>query len=317
MAKKQGILASAQDIADLRWDDVRLFLVALRGGTLGVASVKLGVDVSTMSRRLTALEEALGTRLFDRTRQGLVPTRAAELVLPAAEAMEAALARLTRDVSGLEAAAEGVVRVSVPPGMADAFVAPALPLLRAKYPLIKIELDASVRVLDLSRHEADLALRSVRPAGADLVVTKLSTSPWVVMTSPERAREKLRAWTDAPWIAWDADLASMAPARWLTKHVPRADIALRTSHFASQLRAAEAGLGLVLVPEPYARVCALSAARLGESLLPSAEELPTDDLWLVGHRALREVPRIAAVWSFLVETFREGKAAGRSRVAPA
>ncbi|MGN6107513.1 MAG: LysR family transcriptional regulator, partial [Kofleriaceae bacterium] len=217
--------AFSQDLA-VRWDDVRVFLIAHRSGTLGGAASKLGVDVSTMSRRLTALEQALGVQLFERTRQGLLATRAAEVVLPAAEAMEAALGRLTRDVTGLEATAEGVVRLTMPPGMADAFIAPALPRLRAQYPRLQLELETSVRVVDLARHEADLALRSIRPSGAELVVTKLLSAPWVAMASAERARTPLRAWTEAPWIAWDADLASIPPARWLTRHVPRADIAL-------------------------------------------------------------------------------------------
>ena len=198
--------------ADPRWDDVRVFLAAYRDGTLGAAAARVGLDISTMSRRLAAFEAALDLRLFDRSRQGLTPTAAAERMLPAAEAMEAALARLTREVSARETTVEGVVRLSVAPGMADAFVAPALPDLRARHPGLRIELDASVRPLDLTRHEAELALRSVRPAGAGLVITRLLTAPWVAMTGRPLARAlgRLTAWEDAPWIAWDRDLASLA-----------------------------------------------------------------------------------------------------------
>lgn len=297
---------SVQDLAGVRWDDVHLFLIAHHHRTLGAAAAKLGVDVSTMSRRLTALEQALGARLFDRTRQGLTPTRASEVVLPAAEAMEAALGRLARDVSGLEASAEGIVRLSVAPGMADAFVAPLLPALRQRHPKIRIEIDASTRAVDIARHEADLALRSIKPAGSELVVTRLLTARWVAMASPSRVKElgRLRAWDEAPWIAWDADLASMPAARWLARHAPRADVALRTSHFATQLAAAEAGLAVALVPELYARVRELSKVRFAEPLAASADEWPSDDLWLVGHRALREVPRVSAVWAYLLEALR-------------
>ncbi len=295
-----------QDPAAPRWDDVRVFLAAFRHGTLGAAAGQVGLDVSTMSRRLAAFEAALDVRLFDRSRQGLVATAAAERMLPAAEAMEAALARLGRDATGRERAVEGVVRISVAPGMADAFVAPALPDLRARHPGLGIELDASTRAIDLTRHEAELALRSVRPQGAGLVLTKLMSARWLAMTG--RALTKrlgtLHAWEDAPWISWDRDLASFAPARWLARHVPRADVALRTSHFASQLVAAAGGLGVALVPPMYARVHALVPVRFAEALAPAASEWPSDDLWLVGHRALREVPRVAAVWEFLIERLR-------------
>ncbi|AUX32246.1 MULTISPECIES: LysR family transcriptional regulator [Sorangium] len=298
--------ARSQDIGDARWDDIRIFLAIHRHGSLGQAGARLGLDTSTVSRRLTALEATLGARLFDRTRDGLVPTPVAELVLPAAEAMEAAHRRLARDASGAEADAEGVVRLSVAPGFADSFVVPTLARLRARHPGIRIELDASVRVLDLTRREADLALRSVRPEGADLVATRLASGRWVAAASAEVARDagRVEAWDALPWITWDRDLGSFPPALWLARHAPGAEIALRTSFFRSQITAAEIGLGAVLVPEPYLRVHALTPLGFAGALEASAAEWPTDHLWLVGHRALRGVPRVSAVWSFLVEELR-------------
>ncbi|WP_437537972.1 LysR family transcriptional regulator [Sorangium sp. So ce726] len=298
--------AKPQDLGDTRWDDVRVFLAVHRHGSLGQAGARLGLDTSTVSRRLTALEASLGARLFDRTRDGLVPTRVAELVLPAAEAMEAAHRRLARDASGAEADAEGVVRLSVAPGFADSFVVRRLPRLRARHPKIRVELDASVRVLDLTRHEADLALRSIRPEGADLVVTKLASARWIAAASEQLVEDAgpVEAWDAVPWIAWDRDLTSFPAARWLARHAPGAEIALRTSFFVSQLTAAEIGLGAVLVPEPYLEVHALAPLRFASALEASAAEWPTDDLWLVGHRALRDVPRVAAVWSFLIDELR-------------
>ncbi len=297
----------ARDASGVRWDDVPVFLAAHRHRTLGAAAKKLGLDTSTMSRRLTALEEALGARLFDRSREGLVPTRGAEVVLAAAESMEAAHARLFREASDLEATAEGTVRMSVPPGLADHFVAPLLMKLRQKHPGIRVELDGAVRAVDLSRHEADLALRSVALAGAELVVTKLGTGRWRAAGAPRLVKElgRLRTWNDAPWIGWDRDLATFAPARWLTKHVAAERVALRTSLFTSQLIAAEDGLGLLLVPEPYLRVRKLEAAAFSPALAASAAEWPSDDLWLAGHRATRDLPRVAAVWKFLAEELRQ------------
>lgn len=176
----------------------------------------------------------------------------------------------------------------------------------ARHPRISLELDTSIRPVDLTRHEADLALRSLAPRGADLIVTKLMHSAWVVAASPAFARElgKVAAWRDAPWIDWDYDLASMPAAVWLARYAKGAHIALRTNHMGAQLKAAEAGLGLLLVPEPYLKTHALVPVRHAAALDASVARLPEDDLWLVGHRATRETPRIAAVWSFLADEFR-------------
>jgi DNA-binding transcriptional LysR family regulator len=295
-----------QDLADARWDDVRVFLAAHRHRSLGQAGARLGLDTSTVSRRLAALEEALGARLFDRTRDGLVPTWVADLALPAAEVMEAAHGRFARDASGAALQAEGIVRLSVAPGLADSFIAPALVRLRAQHPRIRVELDVSTRVLDLTRHEADLALRSVRPQGAELIVTKVTTARWIAASSKALVEDhgKLTAWDDLRWIAWDRDLSSFGPARWLTRHAPKAEIPLRTSHFASQMAAAHSGLGAVLVPEPYLVPFGLVPVRHARALDASASEWPVDSLWLVGHRALRDVARIDAVWNFVLAELR-------------
>jgi DNA-binding transcriptional LysR family regulator len=299
--------AASAAASAVRWDDVRIFLAIRRHRTLAAAAARLELDTSTVSRRLAALEEALGVPLFERTREGLLPARAAEQVLAAAEAMEAAHARLTRDASEVEAAAEGIVRVSTAPGMSSVFVAPLLAKLRRRYPKISIELDAAVRPRDLTRHEADLALRSVRSQGADLVTRRLLSARWVAAAAPALARRlgELAAWEDVPWIAWDRDLASLPYARWLAQHVPAADVALRTSDFLAQLAAAASGLGALLAPIPYLPRAKLVPLRYTPGLRASAEAWHTDELWIVGHRALRDVPRVAAVWTFLIEELRD------------
>lgn len=285
---------------------MRLFLAVHRHGTFGRAAARLGLDTSTVSRRLAAFEAALGAPLFERTRDGVVATRAGERALTFAESMEAALGQLVRTVSDRETEVEGVVRMSTAPGMADAFIAPALVRLRARHPRLRIELHASIRAIDLTRHEADLALRSIKPQGAALVTTKLTSARWVAAAAPDLAASlrRITAWDRVPWIAWDTDLASFGPAVWLTRHVPTADIALRTSHLGSQLAAVASGLGVALLPEPYIQARGLVPLRYAPALAPSAEAWPTDDLWLVGHRALRDIPRVAAVWDFLIEELR-------------
>ena len=312
MAKTQGGTTS--------WDDVRIFLAVHRNRTLAAAASRLGVDTSTVSRRLAAFEAGLGGRLFERTREGLVPGRAAERVLAAAEAMEAAHARLTREASDTEQLAEGIVRISTAPGVSSVFIAPALVRLRKRYPRLAIELDASVQPRDLTRHEADLAVRTVRSQGAELVTRKLVTARWVAAAAPRLVQRlgAVTAWSDAAWITWDRDLASFAPTRWVAQHLDARAIALRTSDFPAQLNAARAGLGIVLAPIPYIEPSGLAVIEYAPALAASAAQWGTDDLWLVGHRALRDVPRIEAVWDFLVAEFaaQPRRATWRSRLAP-
>jgi DNA-binding transcriptional LysR family regulator len=299
------MVASEQAQLASRWEDVRLFLSLYRERTLAGAGDQVGLDASTLSRRLAALEEALATRLFERTREGLVPTEGAELLLPAAEEMAAAHARFLTDASGFERAAAGTVRLSVPPGLAESFVGPALVRLREQHPRIQVELDVSLRFADLTRREADLAVRTRLPQSGDLVSVKLGERRWTPMVAAGRAstRKAVGSWGDLPWIVWGEEMRDFPPARWLAKHVPRASIVLCTNHFTTQVAAVAAGLGAALLPPVFARLAAVAPARYREALASSVNDLPVNETWLIGHRALRTVPRVAAVWAFLVEEF--------------
>jgi len=306
----------------LRWDDVPLFLALLRQRNLAGAGRTLGLDASTASRRLAALEQMTGTRLFDRTRQGLVATAAAEEMRGPAEEMERAALKLANAAQSFEAEIEGVVRIAVIPGVADGHLAPRLGELLARHPRLRIELDVRSQVSDLTRREADLAIRSIRPRSGELVMTKLTTVRWLAMTSTDHARELgvLSDWEKARWITWDDDLAHIPVARWVAEHVRQPPV-LRTSSFGSQIAAARAGLGVMLLDEYAPRaVPGLAEVRYASTLAADAERWPIDDLWLVGHAALRDTPRVAAVWDFLVEaisTATAPNAAGRPRGARA
>lgn len=305
------MIASVQGGQEPRWEDVQLFLALYRERTLAAAAKSVSLDASTLSRRLASLEEALGLRLFDRTREGLIPLEAAEMLLPAAEEMAHAHARFSRDASSFERVPEGTVRLSVPPGLAESFVAPALTRLRRKYPLLRIELDVSMNFVELTRREADLAVRTRRPQTGDLVSVKLGERQWTPMQAARQAkRGATKEWGDLLWITWGDDMASFPPARWIAEHVPRTSIVFRTSHFTTQVAAVTAGLGVALLPPAYARVSRVAPVRLSHDLADSAADLPTSETWLVGHRALRTVPRVSAVWTFLIEEFSRFEPAG-------
>jgi len=286
----------------MQWGDVRLFLALHRARTVGAAARVLGVDPSTVSRRLGALEEALDASLFDRGREGIAPTEAAERLLPVAEEIEAAMTRFTTTAESLEREVSGRVRITCPADVAEVVIVPLLPRLLARHSALSVELDPGETTLDLTRREADLALRTVRPVRGDLIVTRLRDVAWVVAATPELAGElgMLRRWTDAPWIAWGERLSSIAPARWLARNVAR-EPALRSDSLRVQVAAVTSGIGIGLVPEPSLAHFGLTPVRLGSGLRAAAEELPTDVLYLVTHRALREVPRVRVVWELLLQ----------------
>ncbi len=289
------------------WDQVRLFLALMRARTLAGAGKRIELDASNVSRQLVRLEEAVGVTLFDRTRDGLAPTSAAENLLTHAEEVELGVARFAAASAQVETTVEGVVRLTAPPGVADTFVAPLLKELYLRHPKLVIELDASVGYADLTRREADLALRTARPKSGELRVTQVVATRELPMASEKYAREvgRLRAFEDARWIAWGDELAHLPGPRWLRTHGPAVMPVLRSNHFASLLAATRSGLGVAVLPEPYLLTGLVPLAH-GKRLSAAWANLPATELWLVAHQALRRVPRVAAVWDFLLE-----KLAGR------
>ena len=284
------------------WDDMQLFLSLVRTRRLAATGKALGCDTSTASRRLARLEGTLALSLFDRTREGLVPTAAALRLLPAAEEMERASHRFRHEIDGLEREVEGEVKLSVPPGVAESFVAPMLGPLSSRHPKLRFEVDASVRQADLTRREADLAIRTVRPSGGPLVRQLLTRAQWVPMATPElvAALGAVKRWSDLPWVGWGAGLGHLHAAQWLAQRVREVPV-LRTNSFVMQVSVVQQGLGVALVPAPYAQVHRLEPLRLSRALAADAKSLPVDELWLVTHEALRKVPRVAAVWEFIAQ----------------
>jgi DNA-binding transcriptional LysR family regulator len=283
------------------WDDLRVLLAAHRGRTLAGAGRALGVDATTVGRRLHALEEALGARLVERTPEGLVLTEAGLRAVAVAEKADDLVTGLGREVSGADARTSGVVRLTTGDGLLVHVLAPALPALRARHPGLRLELLASTRPLDLARREADLAVRFFRPREPGLVAKRLAPLSYGLYAAPAylaRAGEPRRA-ADLgahDLVGFDASLAATPEMRWFARHAPEDRFVVRASTTPVVLAACRAGLGVAAVAEIIAR---------GEPgivrILPRAA-LPEREAWAVLHPDLRGSARVGAVLEWLGET---------------
>lgn len=296
----------------LPWlDGVPVLLAAARTGSATQAAGALGISPATALRRLESLEDALGVRFFDRTPSGLLPTEALALALPWAEQVESAAIELAREVQGVETRPAGVVRMAILPAVSSWFVAPTLGALRQRHPDLVLELVARSQVADLVRREADLALRVVKPTHPELVVRKLVEVPLAVVAAPSLIDAvQPRSLADLPWLAWDGTVDA-AEQRWLDAVVPDARVVLRSTELETLLQACRAGAGAMALGEPLAR----RAGGLVHVPVPTPP-MPASTLYLVAHRALRPVPRIAAVWDWLVEAFTDAEQRGELRLEP-
>jgi len=283
-----------------RWDDLRIFLGAFREGSCAAAGARLGVNQSTVSRRIAALERDLGVRLFDRMPEGLVPTAAAEEIVPRAELFEATAAELIDAVEGLDTRLGGVVRVASPDLIASELIAPALPAFLRERLGLRLELISGDAIVDLTRREADLALRFVRPDSGDLVVRRVGTLRFGVFGSKEYLDgHRGESPEELAWLDWDTTQTHLPDAAWLHAAIPGIKPVLRTTTLGVRLRATRSGLGVSVLARALAERYPELEAVEG---LPAMPEIP---VWLVGHRALRNLPRIKAVWTFLEELVSE------------
>jgi DNA-binding transcriptional LysR family regulator len=275
-----------------------VLLCVARRGSATQAARDLGTTPARVLRRLAALEESLGTALFDRTPSGLVPTPALDLVLPWAEQAAGAIDHMRSELAGLERAPVGKVHLALLHGVSSFLVTRGLDAFLDAHPGLSLEFQPANAIVDLNRREADLAVRTIRPTSGDLVVQRLATFPLRAMAAPTLAhRKRKRRLADLPWVAFSEDLSAAPESVWLHEQVPGARVVLRASDVQVLVSAAQSGIGALIVAEPLGRLAGLVP-------LPIREEPPEGTLWLVAHRALRPVPRVDAVWNWLLSAFR-------------
>lgn len=286
----------------LQWDDLRYFLAVHRHGTHAAAGRALRVAPTTIGRRLAALEEALGVKLFQRTPGGLVLGESGQRLRAHAERVEAEVLASERELSGADRRVSGSVRLTAGDGISTHLLAPRLAELQQAHPELRVELRADNLAVDLSRREADVALRLFRPREQSLIARRLAAFTFGVYGSDAyfARRGRPSGMKDAArhdWLGPEAAQEGTPPGQWLRRHIPAARILLRSSATTVLMSACAAGQGLAVFPE----LLAASDARL-VPVLPRAA-LPTRELWAVTHQDLRHSARVAAVMDWLARLF--------------
>jgi len=282
------------------WEELRTFREVMREGGLSGAARRLGVAQPTVGRRMDALEAALGVALFARSPRGLTPTKAARDLAPHVEAMAAASAALARTAAGEAGQDRGVVRVTA----SEVIGAEVLPAIFARFrtahPNIEIELALTNRTEDLSRLDADIAVRMVRPRQAALHarrigVTRIGLYAHRHYLARFGAPADFGELRDHRLIGYDRETLVLRSLGPLVQELRRDDFVFRCDNDLAQLAALRAGVGIGGLQENIAR-------RTPELVRLFAEEfsLPLE-IWLAAHEDVILTPRVRNMFGVLAE----------------
>ncbi len=284
----------------LDWNDLRYLLAVARHGTLAGAARALGVEHTTVGRRLSALESALETKLFVRGPDGFSLTLAGRDVIPLVEEMERSATAIARRVSGEDARVAGVVRLTTSEAVSG-YLVTQFAALRERYPELTVEILSGNRAYDLLRGEAELAVRVRETTEPELVARRIATAGWSLYASPGYVARK-GALADAECLAghdvigFDQSLAFVPGALWLEEHAAGASVVLRGNSIVAALNAATFSVGVAVLPcflgDQEPRLVRLTARVTGSR-----------DVFLVVHPDLAKVARVRAVMDCIVAAF--------------
>jgi DNA-binding transcriptional LysR family regulator len=275
------------------WAGLQLLASVQNAGSMLRAARRLGLAASTLSRRMTSLEHAVGAVLLERGPGGVRFTPAGVALAHCGAELELGVARTLRELPRPGAQLTGTIRVSAGDGFATAIVA-AMRAMTARHPGVRFELALEDKVVNLGRREADVAVRTVHHRESSLVYRKVGTLAYGLFadtrylaerSAPRRAADLAKH----AWLGFEAPLDRLPVQRWLQAQATRPPV-LSTTTFSGLLAAARAGLGVAALP-------IVSATGL-TPVLPETE-LPGLPVWLVVDRDARKQPHVAAFLELL------------------
>lgn len=267
-----------------KWDRLRIILALGREGSLSAAARMLGVDHTTVARHLESLEKDLGAPLFERGPEGFTPTLLGEEILTAAERVETEILGLLRRLDGSAETLTGLVRLTATPFFCSYLLVPMLQDFLAQHPGLQIELIGDSRNLDLSRREADVALRLKRPETPGLVARPLGKLAFAWYAAPH----DVRTFEEQRFLGYDDASGHDTLQVYFEKLVPAERVVMRSNMTQTLLEAARAGLGCAVLP------CFAGERDIGLHQVAAPEPMDPMTLWLVYHEDLRRSPRLRA-----------------------
>jgi DNA-binding transcriptional LysR family regulator len=284
----------------VNWDDLRYFLALARAGALAGAARELGVEHTTVGRRLSALERALGARLFMRGPSGFVLTEAGNAIRQSAMAIAEQVATIERRIGGVDSRVQGVVRLTIPESVGSYFVHQAREL-RNQHPGITIDLISNDEPLDVRNGAADLAVRFCEVKDPDLVTRRLGSGGWSLYASSEYVTRRglphnLGDLVGCEVIGYDDSMSDIIGARWLREHAVGATVVMQANGTATATSAVVAGLGISPLP-------CIIGNREPDLVCLRPEVLGACAITLVVHPDLSQIARIRKTIEFLVAAF--------------
>jgi DNA-binding transcriptional LysR family regulator len=286
----------------MAWDDLRYFLAVHRGGSHKAAARLLRVAPTTVGRRIEALENAAHTQLFVRTPERLKTTAAGLALLPRAERIEAEVLASERELQGAGGTLEGPLRVTGGDAFVNYVLVPALGDFLTSHPKVVIELRTDTTILDLSRREADVALRYVRPKEPALVARHVAELPFAIFASEAYLQRRgsprtLAATSSHDYVGLAEALDALPQVRWLHRAVSKPRYVLRATTTTTQAIACAGGLGLALLP------VFIGAREKSLRQLFPRQAGPSRDLWAVFHSDMRGNSRVSTFLGWLADAF--------------
>lgn len=277
----------------MNWDDLRFFLALAREGTVSGAGRALAVKHTTVARRITALEEQLGSRLFDRLPGGYAMTQVAENLYPHALSMEELVQAADREVFGMDTQLSGTLKLTASYDVFTRLITPKLHQFTDQYPGIDIELLSSTTLADLASRQADIALRLTPKPPEYLVGREVLPLRHGIYASSrylknKRITEKLILWEH------DRDMPE-----WVVDHFPNARVVARTTEIMTMVDAVKNHMGFARMP-CYVADAEPSLRRLDVALTPS-----TWGVWVLSHVDLRSTARVRVCREFLIDIIQQ------------
>ncbi len=280
--------------APLSWDEFRLVKAIADARSLVGAAETLGLNHSTIFRRLGAVEDALGARLFERSRSGYQPTAAGEEMVALAAGMSESVVEFERRVAGRDVKPSGELRITTVDSMAVYLLPPILARFRQLNPGVHLDIILASQPLNLSRRDADVAIRATNEPSETLVGRRIGAIRWAIYASPKVAAEfGARTAEEAPWVGFGDNLGSLIGKRWTERHIGQRRQVCRVNSVLSMAESIAAGAGAGVLP------CFIGNGR--SDLTRIGEPIAELDvgLWILTHPDLRHSARVRAFTDYV------------------